>query len=57
MRYLALLVTVFATAAQAEPYKRPIPQAQSATAEFWFFVATIMLLASLYAVHWVIKRR
>ena len=57
MRYLALLVTVFATAAQAEPYKRPIPQAQSATAEFWFFVATIMLLASLYAVHWVITRR
>ncbi len=38
-------------------YQRPVPQPQSATAELWFLLATIMLVASLVIVHLVVKRR
>lgn len=37
--------------AWAEAYDRPIPQAQSATAEFWFLVASVALIACLWLVH------
>lgn len=36
---------------------RPIPQAQSATAEGWFFMASLALLAALVAVQWLVRRR
>ncbi len=38
-------------------YQRPVPQPQSATAELWFALATVMLVVSLYIVHVVVKRR
>ncbi len=38
-------------------YQRPVPQPQSATAELWFLLATIMLVVSLFVVHLVVKRR
>lgn len=41
----------------AAPYERPIPQAQSATAEFWFALASVALLVGLYAVHRLVTRR
>ena len=40
--------------AVAAPYERPIPQAQSATAEFWFALAS---LALLYDAHRLVMRR
>jgi hypothetical protein len=41
----------------AKTFSRPIPQAQSATAEFWFFVASLALVAALIAVNWLVARR
>lgn len=51
---LALLARV---AAAAEPYQRPIPQAQSATAELWYALASLALIAAFYAVHRLVWRR
>ena len=51
------LLPLSAMAASLSEYQRPVPQPQSATAEVWFFAATIMLLVSLYAVHWMVNRR
>jgi len=36
---------------------RPIPQAQSATAELLFFIASLALLVALVAVQWLVRRR
>ena len=41
----------------AEGFDRPIPQAQSATAEFWYAMACITLVLSMVAVHWLVSRR
>lgn len=49
---ITLSYPVWATA-----YDRPIPQAQSATAEFWFLLASATLIASLIAVSWLVNRR
>ena len=56
-RTFAILIALFPAVASAAAYERPIPQAQSATAEFWFAVASLALLTSLYAVHRLVKRR
>ena len=52
---LALLLS--ASPAFAESFERPIPQAQSATAEIWFGLASLLLCLALYAVHRVVTRR
>ncbi len=58
MTRLFLFLIAFApVSALAEAYDRPIPQAQSATAEFWFFMASLTLLAALGAVGWLVKKR
>jgi hypothetical protein len=58
MRFLTPLVfALAATPAFAEAYNRPIPQAQSATAEFWYALASLTLLVSMIAVHWLVSRR
>ncbi len=49
---LALPLPAFATS-----FDRPIPQAQSATAEFWFAVASIALIGALFAVGRLVARR
>ena len=41
----------------AESFDRPIPQAQSATAEFWFAVASLALIAALILVGRLVARR
>ena len=55
MRLTAVLI-FFSTPAMAA-FSRPIPQAQSATAEFWYALATITLVIALYAVHRLVSRR
>ncbi|GAB5438915.1 protein NnrT [Falsiruegeria mediterranea] len=57
MRKLSLLLFVLASPAWAASFDRPIPQAQSATAEFWFAAGSIALLLALAAVHWLVSRR
>lgn len=41
----------------AAAFDRPIPQAQSATAEFWFAFASLALIAALVLVARLISRR
>jgi hypothetical protein len=55
MRY-ALPLIVLATPVFSEGYTRPIPQAQSATAEIWFAIASLALIAALYLVHRLVNR-
>ena len=43
--------------AAAEAFQRPIPQAQTAVAEFWFAIAAVGLLLALVAVQWLVSRR
>ncbi|MEQ8898205.1 MAG: hypothetical protein RID23_14045 [Roseovarius sp.] len=58
MRRLILpAATLFASPALAESFDRPIPQAQSATAEFWYAMACIALIASMIAVQKLVSRR
>ncbi|MEQ9257488.1 MAG: hypothetical protein RIG84_00170 [Roseovarius sp.] len=58
MRRLILpLAALLASPALAESFDRPIPQAQSATAEFWYAMACIALIASMIAVQVLVSRR
>ena len=57
MRFLPLFTLILATPVMAEGFDRPIPQAQSATAEIWYAFATIMLLAALWVVHRMVMRK
>lgn len=54
---LTLFAFLAASPALAEGYNRPIPQAQSATAEFWYAFACVMLIAAMYAVHRIVMRK
>lgn len=51
------LAGVFASPLLAAGFDRPIPQAQSATAEFWFAIASVALVVALAAVHRLVARR
>ena len=58
MRVLALLsALLLTTPALADAFERPIPQAQSATAEFWYAAACLAFLAALVAVQCLVARR
>jgi len=58
MRFLIPLLVLWASAATAaEPFDRPIPQAQSATAELWFLLASLTLIAALIGVGRLVARR
>lgn len=41
----------------AAAFDRPIPQPQTAAAEFWFLVASVCLLIALAAVQRLVNRR
>ena len=56
MRFLPLILSLIATPVVAEAFDRPIPQAQTAEAEFWYFVASLALVATLFAVQWLVRR-
>jgi len=58
MRFAILLFTnLLPTIVLAEAFQRPIPQAQSATAELWYLIATLAFVAALIAVHFMVRRR
>ncbi|MDR7127395.1 hypothetical protein [Pseudotabrizicola sp. 4114] len=54
---LILLATLTPALAAAEAFQRPIPQPQTAEAELAYLVASLMLLAALVAVQWLVSRR
>lgn len=59
MRLSALLtglICMIASTGIAEEFDRPIPQAQSATAEFWFALGSIALIAALVLVQRTVAR-
>ena len=55
-RILALALTL-PVPAFAAGFERPIPQPQTEAAEFWFFLASIALVAALAAVQFLVSRR
>lgn len=57
MRTISILLLLLASPTWAAGFDRPVPQAQSATAEFWFAICSIALLIALGAVHWLVSRR
>lgn len=57
MRFLGLIPLVLASPVWASSFDRPIPQAQSATAEIWFGIASITLIAALGLVHHLVMRK
>lgn len=57
MRFLALIPILMAQPALADAFDRPLPQAQSATAELWFGIASLALLVALALVHHLVMRR
>ncbi len=57
MRFLIFSLAMVPVAVGAAPYDRPIPQAQSATAELWFGLASVTLIIALYCVHRLVSRR
>jgi len=60
MRYIfsyLSLCAIFASSAMAGQFDRPIPQAQSATAELWYALACLSLIAAMVAVQWLVSRR
>ncbi len=50
------MTCLIATASLAQEFDRPIPQAQSATAEFWFALASIAMIAALVVVQRLVAR-
>ena len=57
MRYFVLLPILIASPALASTFERPIPQAQSATAELWFGLASLVLIVALAFVQFLVMRR
>ncbi|WP_342071302.1 protein NnrT [Yoonia algicola] len=59
MRFLIPLTSalcVVASTCFADEFDRPIPQAQSATAEFWFAMGSIALIGALVLVQRLVAR-
>jgi hypothetical protein len=56
MRYILPLI-LLAPPAFADGFDRPIPQPQSATAEFWYALACIALIGAMIAVQRLVARR
>lgn len=57
IRVIAFVAAILPAAALSETFQRPIPQPQSATAEIWFALASVGLVAALAAVHLLVRRR
>lgn len=57
-RFFTLFTTILlASPAVAEGFDRPIPQAQSATAEFCYALACLALVVAMIAVQRLVARR
>ena len=58
MRLSLILFTILTPAvAVAEAFQRPIPQPQTAQAEVSYLAASLIFLAALIAVQWLVSRR
>lgn len=58
MKYpLAVVISLLPLPALAEAFNRPVPQAQSATAEIWFAAASIAFIIALVMVARLVARR
>ena len=57
MRLALFCFSLVPAVAHAGAFDRPVPQAQSATAEFWFATSAIAFCLALYAVHKMVARR
>lgn len=55
--FLLMAFLVLPADVWAEAFSRPLPQPQTATAEFWFFIASLALVAALIAVNWLVTKR
>ncbi|KQI73701.1 protein NnrT [Loktanella sp. 5RATIMAR09] len=56
-RFFTFVVTsLMAAPVFAEGFDRPIPQAQSATAEFWYAMACLALVAAMVLVQRLVAR-
>ncbi|MFT6426111.1 MAG: hypothetical protein ACJAYH_001573 [Celeribacter sp.] len=56
-RIFTLFVLAMPLPAMADAFERPIPQAQSATAEFWFAMASLALIGALVVVARLVARK
>ncbi|NNE51526.1 MAG: protein NnrT [Sulfitobacter sp.] len=58
MRHLLFIIpALYASSASADGFSRPIPQAQSATAEFWFALSSVALIVALVLVQRLVARK
>lgn len=59
MALFALTVAALAApaAAMAETFQRPIPQPQTASAEMAYLITSLLFLAALVTVQWLVNRR
>lgn len=57
IRIITTLAVLAPTSSLAKSFDRPHPQAQTATAEFWFLIASLSLVAALVAVNWIVNRK
>lgn len=58
MRLPLILFAILTPAlAAAETFQRPIPQPQTAEAELAYLAASLIFLAALVAVQWLVSRR
>ncbi|MFN4129979.1 MAG: hypothetical protein ACK4GC_09210 [Paracoccaceae bacterium] len=58
MRLPLIVFTILTPATVlAEAFQRPIPQPQTAQAEISYLAASVLLLAALIAVQWLVSRR
>lgn len=55
--FTSFTAILFASPVFADGFDRPIPQAQSATAELWYALACIALIAAMIAVQRLVARR
>jgi hypothetical protein len=55
--FLLLTPALTPAVALAETFQRPIPQPQTAEAELAYFAASLIFLAALIAVQWLVSRR
>lgn len=57
MRILLALLTLLPGAALAEAVESPALPVYSSEAELWFALASVAMILSLIAVHWLVRRR
>ncbi len=57
MKALATLAALIPAPLLAAEFERPIPQPQTESAELSYLIASLLLLAALWAVHRLVMRR